>query len=247
MADGSPGLPFAAINMVASLDGRVAVEGRASGLGGAADRALMRHLRAAADAVMTGAGTLRAEKVNLSVPEDLARERLARGQRARPLAVIPTASGRLGPSQLPVGTPPEDLLILTSEQALAEGRLDRLPEGARVQTVRGGTSALDPTGILELLREQHAVSSLLVEGGPRLNHSLVAAGLARELFLTVAPTIVGGTAAETLLRGPSPLAPDSSKARLLSVHFSKDEELFLRYRLAEPASRRQKTDEHLLP
>ena len=55
------GRPWLLVNMVASLDGAITVEGRCGQLGGPADRAVFFALRAVADVVLAGAGTVRAE------------------------------------------------------------------------------------------------------------------------------------------------------------------------------------------
>src|SRR5215212_2312532 len=55
------GRPFVVANMIASLDGRITVDGRAGGLANRADYEMFHALRAAADAVLVGAGTIRAE------------------------------------------------------------------------------------------------------------------------------------------------------------------------------------------
>ena len=62
------GLPSVAINMVCTLDGRVSVDGKASPIGSRVDRLIMRNIRRAVDAVLVGAGTARAEEMNLTYP-----------------------------------------------------------------------------------------------------------------------------------------------------------------------------------
>ena len=57
------------INMVTSIDGRAQVDGTAEGLSGRTDRRLMRHYRAAHDAVATGAGTVTAYGAWLGIPD----------------------------------------------------------------------------------------------------------------------------------------------------------------------------------
>ena len=59
--------PYVILNMVSSLDGRTAIEGKAAGIGSTTDRKTMRTLRSKVDAVMIGAGTLRAEKLSLGL------------------------------------------------------------------------------------------------------------------------------------------------------------------------------------
>ncbi len=223
-----------AINVVASLDGKAAVGGKAGSIGSLVDRALMRALRARADAVMTGAGTLRAEKLSLVVPEDLARAREARGLRPQPLAVVATATGDVPLQTNLLCSSPDDLIVLASPETPQE-RLATLSYHASVEIVPGAATArgpqLDLKRALEILRERYAVDVILVEGGPALNHALVSSGLADELFLTLAPKLLGGErpGVLTILEGPA-LPPRKTEPKLVSVHLS-GEELFLRYTL----------------
>src|SRR5437762_2573894 len=87
--------PHLAINMVATVDGRAALGGTATGIGSAQDRQLMRQLRADADVVLHGAGTVRADPLSARVPQHLVEQRLARGVSPQPLGAIVTASGVL--------------------------------------------------------------------------------------------------------------------------------------------------------
>ena len=74
------------------------------------------------------------------------------------------------------------------------------------------------------LRTERGVRSILCEGGPRLHSQLQAAGLADELFLTIAPKLVGAGA--TILEGALPEVAELELAWLLR----EDSELFARYR-----------------
>ncbi len=200
--------------MVTSLDGRATVGGKAGPIGSSADRVLMRALRAHADAVMIGAGTLRAEKLRLDVPGDFA-----------PLAIIATESGDLPLETNLLGSSPENLLVLVSPDT-SEERISAFSTHASVELV----PKKDPVGVLEALKKRHAVDVLLVEGGPTLNYALVSAGLADELFLTLAPKLLGGERPDALSMLEGPAFSRSPKPELISVHLS-DSELFLRYAL----------------
>jgi 2,5-diamino-6-(ribosylamino)-4(3H)-pyrimidinone 5'-phosphate reductase len=216
--------PYVVINMVSSIDGKTTVGGKASRIGSATDRQAMRTLRSKADAVMIGANTLRSERLSLGLDEPV--------QDLQPLAVIVTKSGNVPlQSNLVVGEP-QGVLVITTQDA-PEDLDDRLRESARVLRVpatRSGTVELGTA--LKILKTEHAVELLLVEGGPSLNHSLFSRGLADELFLTLAPRLLGGTSDKTLtiLDGP-PLCPREEPASLLSVHLAGGE-LFLRYKVA---------------
>ncbi|MDP8948986.1 MAG: RibD family protein [Actinomycetota bacterium] len=213
-----PSRPYVIINMVSSVDGRIAVEGKSSRIGSETDRRTMRTLRSKADAVMIGAGTLRAEKLSLGLDEPSGEQ---------PLAVIATRTGDVPlESNLIVGER-QEVLIVTTQDA-PENLNDQLCESARVLRVPATPSgAINLPEALEVLKAEHAVEVLLVEGGPSLNHALISQNLADELFLTLAPKLLGGTSDKplTILGGPA-LAP-IVEVKLLSAHLA-DSELFVR-------------------
>jgi riboflavin-specific deaminase-like protein len=211
--------PYVLINMVASVDGRTAVEGKASGLGTAADRSVMRTLRSKSDAVMVGGGTLRAEKVSLGLDTD--------DPRPRPLAVIWTATGDVGLHRNLVRDPHQSLLVLLSEHA-DEGVERNLRDLAQVRRVPARAGAMiDTEKALQVLKTEYGIDLLLCEGGPTLNHALISANLADELFVTLAPVLLGGAASEApSITKHHPDGP--SGLHLLSAHPIGDE-LFLRY------------------
>ena len=224
--------PYVIINMVSSLDGKVVSHGKASQIGSSTDRTLMRALRAHADAVMVGAGTLRAEKLRLDVPEDLSQERESRGLKPQPLAVVATISGDVPLEENLLGSSPDNLLILASSE-VPQFYLAKLSRVASVEIVPDGmgNSRLDPAAVLETLKNRRAVDLLLVEGGPSLNHALISSGLVDELFLTLSSKLLGGEKRETLniLEG-HPLTQNTEQPELTSIHLSGNE-LFLRYTL----------------
>ena len=216
-----PSRPYVLINMVSSVDGRTTMEGKASHIGSYTDRRVMRTLRSGADAVMIGAGTLRAEKLSLGLDDPSI---------PQPLAVIATRTGDLPLENLIVGES-QQVLVITTQEA-PEDLEDRLSEIACVLRVSGTPSGSINLGeAFEILKAQRAVEVLLVEGGPSLNHTLISSGLADELFLTLAPKLLGGTPAEspTILNGS---ALTGIRANLRSAHLA-DDELFLRYNLCQ--------------
>lgn len=216
--------PYVLINMVSSLDGKAVVEGKAGSIGSPTDRAIMSNLRARADAVMIGAGTLRAEKLTLAVPDDLAQERAISGLKPQPLAVVVTTSGDISLKHL-INAPPENLLVLASPVTPCS-RLTELSHWASVET------SPDLKEALRILKERYAVDVLLVEGGPSLNHALISGCLVDELFLTLSPKLLGGKGQTTLtiLEGLALDPQKSGRPSPISIHLS-ERELFLRYSL----------------
>jgi 2,5-diamino-6-(ribosylamino)-4(3H)-pyrimidinone 5'-phosphate reductase len=216
--------PYVIVNMVSSVDGRTTVEGKSSPIGSEFDRQTMRTLRSKADAVMIGGNTLRAERLSLGLDEPESGR--------QPLAVIMTKTADLPlASNLILGTR-QEALVITTEDAPASN-LSLLRERAHVQrlppTSSGGVNLYEA---LRTLRAKRGVDVLVIEGGPRLNHSLIYEGLADELFLTLAPTLSGGERADslTVLEGPELLLAQSPKLELISIHLA-DGEVYLRYRL----------------
>ena len=206
--------PYVILNLVQSADGKASVGGTASGLGTDVDRGVMRTLRSRSDAVMVGGGTVRAEKLSLSLD--------AGDARPVPRAVILTNSGDLPLERNLVRDRRQNLLVLLPDGANkgAEKRLGRLAETRRVPATAAGT--IDVGRALEVMKYVYGVHVLLCEGGPTLNRALVSADLADELFITIAPVLVGtGSPEDARFFLHKPL-------RLISSH-ARGDELFLRY------------------
>ena len=194
-----PDRPYLIVNMVSALDGKATIEWRTKGLSTDLDRELFHRLRTQVDAVMVGAGTVRAERYGRMVKSDeLRAARTAEGLDADPLAVIVTARLDL-PADLPLLNEPEQRVVI------ATGSDATLPDlGEQVTYERTGD---DLPLLLSRLREQHGVRSVLCEGGPTLNSYLLAAGLVDELWLTLNPKLAGGAAALTIVAGRELVEP----------------------------------------
>ena len=227
-------------NFVSALDGVTAVDPAASGQGGLisgglpADRFLMGLLRAIADVVLIGAGTLRAEADHVWSPGRVYPPAAAAYQRLRealglqadlPLAVV-SGSGELDPS-LPALA---GGLVLTTP-AGAERLAARAPAALRVVALGEGDK-LDAPAVVAALRAE-GYRSILTEGGPHLFGQLAAAGLVDELFLTLSPVLAGRQREGTqigLVEGTALLPGHDRRGRLLSARRS-GSHLFLRYSL----------------
>lgn len=206
--------PFVAVNMVSSADGKATLAGRTAPMSAAADRELFHELRAAADGILVGAGTVRIERYGKVTKTDDLR---ARRERPDAVAVVVSASLSL-PVDIPLlADPGSHVIIVTESSDSLEGA------GARIDYVREPVPAA-----LNRLRTEFGIRSLLCEGGPTLNSTLFAEGLADELFLTVAPTVAGAGEALTIVEG-MPL-PHPVDLELLTVHEAGGH-LFTRYRV----------------
>lgn len=189
-------------NFVSSLDGAIRVEGVSGPLGSTGDRQVFLRLRDLADAVLVGAGTVRAERYG---PTRLraAGERARRGQSPRPRLVIVTRScDLLGLDRL-WSDPEAPITVLTGAGAPADRVAGLQQRGAEVLQV--GDGGPDLVAGLETLRER-GLARLLSEGGPTLHTDMLALGLLTDLFTTIAPVVVGGADSMVPLRLPEPLS-----------------------------------------
>jgi riboflavin-specific deaminase-like protein len=212
--------PFVYLNMVSTADGRAAIEGRSHDLGSEADTLLLTELRALADAVMIGTGTLRAEGYArlVSDPDRIAR-RAAHGLAATPVAVLLSRSLDLPWDAGLFAAAGQPVLAYTGSDAEA-------PEvAAALEVVR--LEDPSPAAALADLRAR-GVRALLCEGGPTLNRALLAAGVVDELFLTLAPMLAGTADAPRIVEGEDLPEPLTMQLAWVLRH---GDELFLRYRL----------------
>jgi riboflavin-specific deaminase-like protein len=209
------GRPFVATNFAATVDGRATIGGVSGPIGSDADTAMLVGLRTRFDAMMIGAGTMRAERYGRIAADREQRERI--GLPHDPLMVI--VSGRLDlPWDAPLFTAGGGrVLIFTASEA-------EPPETATSLRVVRHEGQVDLVAALRHLREERGVRALLCEGGPHLHGQLWAAGLVDELFLTTAPRMTGGEAPR-IVEWPLPEIAELELAWLLE----RDGELFARY------------------
>jgi len=179
--------PYVAMNFAATVDGRAAISGVSGPIGSDADTAMLAGLRTRFDAVMIGAGTMRAERYGRLAPSPEGRERRERvGLPHDPLMVI--VSGRLDlPWDAPLFSEGGRVLIFTSSEADP-------PETATALRIVRHEGSVDLAAALAHLRRERGIRALLCEGGPHLHGQLEAADLVDDLFLTTAPKLVGGGA-----------------------------------------------------
>lgn len=196
--------PHIISNFVTTLDGVVAlnVKGHASGsdISGFSvqDRMVMGMLRAVADVVIIGAGTLGADRHHIWTAEDifpdLADEyrqlRTALGKHEPPLNVIVSGSGQLD-LDLPIfasGKVP--VLIVTTTTGAKRLRKHKASDAVNIRAVRS-VGVMRASSIINQVRRVNAGQLILVEGGPQLLGDFYAEGVLDEQFLTLAPQIAG--------------------------------------------------------
>jgi riboflavin-specific deaminase-like protein len=213
--------PFVLTNFVLSLDGRATIGGVSGPIGSARDTQMLVGLRTRVDAVMIGAGTMRAECYGRVIGDPAKRDvREADGLTRDPLMVI--VSGRL---DLPWEAP---LFAEGRGEVLIFTAAEREPPATAtpIQVVRH-EHMVDLAEALAHLRRERGIRSMLCEGGPHLHAQLQQAGLVDELFVTHAAKLAGG-------EGPGLVAGLPEAERRLEVvwlaHEPETGEFFARYR-----------------
>jgi riboflavin-specific deaminase-like protein len=213
--------PYAVTNFALTVDGRATISGRSGAIGTDTDTAMLVGLRTRVDALMIGAGTMRAERYGRVVGDPQKRARRERqGLPHDPLMVIVSARLDL-PWDAPLFTDGGGrVLVFTSSEVEA-------PETATPVRVVRHEGAVDLTEAMRYLRQERGIRGLLCEGGPHLHGQLIAAGLVDELFITTAPKLGGG-------EGPGLCEglPEEVRGLELVSLLADGGELFHRYRVA---------------
>ena len=230
-------------NFVASVDGVVSLahEDRNSGsaISGRndADRFIMGLLRACADAVLLGAGTLRAtphhrwtaDDVYPAAAADFQELRRRLGRSAMPRLVVLTSNG-----DIDLGHPGLDGGMVVTNESTAATLRSAAPAGVAIRALTGDGRVRVADAVAAIRADGHA--SLLTEGGPRVVGELLRAHLLDELFLTVAPRLFGrdgGAERLAVLEGIA-FAPEAAPSLQLSSLRGVDSFLYARYRVAQP-------------
>ena len=189
--------PYVLLSAAVSLDGYLDDTGpERLLLSGPADFDRVDAVRASCDAILIGAGTVRADNPRLLVNSAERRAaRVAAGRPEYPLKVTVSATGDLDPAARFWHTGGDKLLCTTDKGA------DRARELALAADVVALGPALDWRALLAHLHDVRGVRRLMVEGGGTVHTQLLQQGLADELHLVLAPLFVGDPAAPRLF-GP---------------------------------------------
>lgn len=242
------GRTYVISNFVSTLDGVVSlnIPGHSGGseISGAnqQDRMVMGLLRAAADAVVVGAGTLRAVPKHLwtadyifpDLADAYAAFRALLNKSGSPLNVIVTASGDLDPNLPVFASGKVATLIVTNGKGAERLASHHFQPNVSVQAV-AAVGRITAQAVITAINQVRRSELVLVEGGPQLLADFVAEDLLDELFLTLAPQIAGRADANdrpALVEGKL-FAPDRAVwSQLCSVKRG-DDHLFLRYGIAQ--------------
>jgi riboflavin biosynthesis pyrimidine reductase len=207
------------VNMVNSLDNEASFDGRVEAISDPTDHQLLLDLRAYADVLLVGAGTVRAESYGPVILTEAQRQRRRRRlgvSSPPPIAVVTSRGGLPVESRLSDVTPRP--IVITTRAAISG------PEPVDHERIIAGDESVDLVSAIAALRAR-GFRRILCEGGPSLLQGLAEHDLIDEMCVTVSPTLAGSQGgamgAATGLRKPR---------RLQLAHvLSYNDFLYLRY------------------
>jgi riboflavin biosynthesis pyrimidine reductase len=239
--------PTVIANFVSTIDGVVAFDTDGSSGGGEVsgffepDRFVMGLLRAMADVVLVGSGTVRAAPTHEWTPRRVHKRSaasFASWRRAlgiptvQPTTIVATASGDLDLAHPGLSAADVPVILATTPSGAERLRAAGPRPNATIATVGHGRRVPAPN--LVALAASTGARLVLCEGGPHLIGELLAAKLLDEVFLTIAPQLAGRDEATPrlgLVQGTAFSVADAPWASLGTVRRSSDH-LFLRYRFS---------------
>ncbi|WP_392542221.1 dihydrofolate reductase family protein [Oryzobacter telluris] len=181
-------------NFVSTLDGSaVGPDGRSGTINTPADNRVFALQRRLTDAVLVGAGTVRAEGYERVTP--------VRGRQVPPALVVVSASGRV-PEGLRTPTEGRGAGLFVTCASAGTRRIEQARSVLGVESVLvAGEERVDLAVALDALADR-GLRHVLCEGGPSLFGAALAAGVVDELALTLSPLLVGGDGTRVTVGAP---------------------------------------------
>ena len=219
--------PFVTVVLAISLDGKIADRQRSPArFGSAADKHHLETQIAQMDAVLFGAGTLRAYGTTLRISDpELLQQRQAQNKPPQPVHIVCSASGNLDP-QLAFFRQPIPRWLLTTaigaQQWAEQDSFERL-------IVAEQLGAVDWSAAFQTLATL-GCDRIAALGGGELIASLLTVDCIDEFWVTICPLILGGRTAPTLVEGAGFLEAIAPRLELIEAQ-TIDQEVFLHYRI----------------
>lgn len=182
--------PYIILNAAMTLDGKIATKTGSSEISGPKDLERVHHIRKEVDAIMVGINTLLADDPRLTV------HKISSHISDNPTRIVVDSQGRT-PLDARILNNDAPTIIAVSRKAPIN-KVEKLREKAEVLIC--GKERVDVVELMRNLKEK-GINSLMLEGGSTLNFSMLKEGLVDEVRVCIAPMIVGGTHAKTLVDG----------------------------------------------
>ncbi|MBO0352218.1 RibD family protein [Phormidium pseudopriestleyi FRX01] len=220
--------PLTTVILAMSADGKISDSVRSPILfGSPQDKTHLEQQVAAADAVITGAGTFRVKGTAMRILNpDLMAQREREGKPPQPVQIVASASGNLD-RNIPFFQQPISRWLLTTPTGAEPWQ--NHPGFDKILATQTPSGSVDWHDALQQIANL-GIKKLAILGGGNLVASLLAEDLIDELWLTICPLLLGGSAAPTPVDGSGFSTQTAPRLELLEVK-TIDAEVFLHYRL----------------
>jgi 2,5-diamino-6-(ribosylamino)-4(3H)-pyrimidinone 5'-phosphate reductase len=213
------------VNAAMTVDGKIATSLGDSAISSKEDLLRVHELRASVDGIVVGISTVLADDPRLTV-------RLAAKQANRkyPVRIIIDSTGKIPLDSRILRTASKIRTIVAVTELAHTDTISKIKKmGAMV--IVSGRQRVNLKKVLSIVKKM-GIKRILVEGGGEINWSLFSLGLVNELIVTIAPKIVGGRQATTLVEGVGyPSVSNGIKLKLKKVQMQNNGELVLYYKL----------------
>ena len=223
--------PFVQVNVAVSADGKLSTrERRQVKISGPEDFDRVDRIKADADAIMVGIGTILADDPSLTVKSaERIRERNTTGRPDHPIRIIVDSRGRTPPDAKILHKGPGRRIIAVSKAAGEEQR-DQLSHHADI--IVSGDHEVDLVQLLDELGRQ-GICRLMVEGGGTLIAGLFRFGLVDQLSMFVGNMVIGGCTAPTLADGEGWMKEDEFARLRLDTVMPMDQGVLINWRVCQ--------------
>ena len=210
------GTPYVILKTAMTLDGKIASKkGDSKWITGNESRELVHKMRGAVDAILVGIGTVVKDDPELTCRYDGGKD---------PVRVI--VDSHLEISCKARVLKDKNVIIACTKEHNVEKKMELDVLGAQIFVVSTKNGFVDLSDLCRVLGET-GVSTLLIEGGGEINGSAIESGIVNEIRFFLAPKIIGGRDAKTIVEGSGiELMADALKIKDLKVEKSGDDYLF---------------------
>jgi 2,5-diamino-6-(ribosylamino)-4(3H)-pyrimidinone 5'-phosphate reductase len=211
------------INGAMTIDGKIATNLGDSAISSKQDLRRLHRLRSSVDAIVIGISTVIVDNPRLTV-------RLVKRYGTTPVRIIIDSTGRIPLDSKILKSASKVNTIVAVTSRTSDKRIDKI-KSAGAMVIVAGARTVDLKELFCILKKM-GFNKILVEGGGELNWSILQLGIVNELMVTVAPRIVGGRTATTLVEGDGyTRISESIKTELIKISRQNNGEIMLYYKL----------------
>ncbi len=211
------------INAAMTIDGKIATNRGDSTISSKQDLRRLHRLRSSVDAIVIGISTVIVDNPRLTV-------RLVKRCGTTPVRIIVDSTGRIPLDSKILKSASKINTIVAVTSKASDKRIDKI-KSAGAMVIVAGTRTVDLKELFYILKKM-GFNKILVEGGGELNWSVLQLGIVNELMVTVAPRIVGGRTATTLVEGNGyTRITEGIKMELIKISRQNNGEVILYYKL----------------